>query len=43
MKVIISDTAYTELLQIARWIKLDKSVRVEWQLFDFLSRPWRCD
>jgi toxin ParE1/3/4 len=29
MKVIISDTAYTELLQIGRWIKLDNPSRAE--------------
>jgi toxin ParE1/3/4 len=29
MKVIISDTAYTELLQIGRWIKFDNPNRAE--------------
>jgi toxin ParE1/3/4 len=29
MKVIISDTAYTELLQIGRWIKIDNPGRAE--------------
>lgn len=29
MKVIISDAAYTELLKIARWIKLDNPSRAE--------------
>jgi toxin ParE1/3/4 len=29
MKVVISETAYTELLQIGRWIKLDNPARAE--------------